>query len=141
MMREILIASAVLAALGCASTVPPIADGAVDWAAVAEEGVPTIVTHDADGSERVTKLWLVVLDGQGAIRTGDTRWYHNIQRDPNVVFWVGGYAYPMRAEPITDDALRKRVITAFREKYGWQDWLIHPFGAPHANLMWLRPRE
>ena len=56
--------------------------------------MPTIVTHDEDGGERVTKLWLVVVDGEGVIRTDDSRWFRNIQRDPNVVFWVGGHAHP-----------------------------------------------
>jgi hypothetical protein len=138
MNREILIAFAVFAALGCASTVPPTADTAVDWAEVAKERVPTIVTHDEDGGERVTKLWLVVVDGEGVIRTDDSRWFRNIQRDPNVVFWVGGHAHRLRAELITEDSLRERVNAAFREKYGFQDRI---FGAPDLNLMRLVPRE
>ena len=141
MTREILIACALFAALGCASTVPPTAETPPDWTAVADEGVPEIVTHDPDGEERVTKLWLVVLDGEGLIRTGDSRWLQNIQRDPNVVFRVGGYAYPLRAEVVTDESLVERANAAFREKYGWQDWIIHPFGEPELNLMRLVPRE
>jgi hypothetical protein len=141
MIREILIACTVFAALGCASTVPPLTETAVDWTAVADEAIPEIVTQDADGEERVTKLWLVVLDGEGLIRTGDSRWYRNIERDPNVVFRVGGHAYPLRAEVVTDESLVERANTAFREKYGWQDWMIHPFGEPDTNLMRLVPRE
>jgi len=138
MNREILIAFALFAALGCATTAPPTADTGVDWAAVAEERVPTIVTQDEDGSERVTKLWLVTVDGEGVIRTGNTRWFRNIQRDPNLVFWVGGRAHPLRAELITDDSLRERASAAFREKYGFEDRL---FSSPDDNLIRLLPRE
>jgi hypothetical protein len=136
-----LIACAVLIAVSCASTVPPTAETAVDWTAVAEEGGPSIVTRDPDGGERVTKLWLVVVDGQGLIRTGDSRWFRNIERDPNVILRIAGYAHPLRAEPVTDESLEKRANAAFREKYGWQDRLIHPFGEPDANLMRLVPPE
>lgn len=139
--RGLLIALAVCFASACAGVVPPAAESAIDWTAVAEERVPEIVTRDADGGERVTKLWLVVLDGEGLIRTGDTHWFGNIQRDPDVVFRVGGYAYPLRAELVTDDSLEKRTNAAFREKYGFQDWMIHPFGEPHKNVMRLVPRE
>jgi hypothetical protein len=141
MVRRLLIALAVFFALACAGVVPPVADTAIDWTAVAEEQVPEIVTRDPDGGERVTKLWLVVLDGQGLIRTGDSRWFGDIQRDPDVVFRVGGYAYPLRAEPVTDESLIERADSAFREKYGFQDWLIHPFGQPGKNVMRLVPRE
>jgi hypothetical protein len=141
MSRRLPIACAVFLALSCASTVPPMAETALDWQSVADEGAPTIVTREPDGGERVTKLWLAVVDGQGLIRTGDSRWFQNIERDPNVVFRIGGYAYPLRAELITDDSLEKRANAAFREKYGWQDRLIHPFREPDKNVMRLVPRE
>jgi len=141
MRRGMLIACTVFTAVSCASTVPPVAETALDWQTVADEGVPAIVTRDPDGSERVTKLWLVVVDGEGLIRTGDTRWFQNIERDPNVVFRIGGYAYPLRAELVTDSPLEKRANAAFREKYGFQDWLIHPFGEPDKNVIRLVPRE
>jgi hypothetical protein len=136
-----LIFCAVLVVVSCASPVPPMAETALDWQSVAEEGVPAIVTRDPDGGVRVTKLWLVVVDGEGLIRTGDTRWFQNIQRDPSVVFRIGGYAYRLRAELVSDESLEKRANAAFRQKYGWQDWLIHPFGEPDANLMRLAAPE
>lgn len=141
MNRGTLMACAVFVAVSCASTVPPVAETALDWQLVADEGMPVIVTRDPDGGERVTKLWLVVVDGEGLIRTGDSRWFQNIQRDPSVVFRIGGYAYPLRAELVTDESLEKRANAAFREKYGLQDWLIHPFGEPDKNVMRLLPRQ
>jgi hypothetical protein len=141
MNRDLLVVFAVFFSVACASTAPPTVDTAVDWTAVAGERVPAIVTQDPDGGERVTKLWLVVVEGQGLIRTGDTRWFRNIERDPNVVFRVGGHAYRLRAEPVKDAALEERAHAAFREKYGWQDWIIHPFGEPDGNVMRLLPPE
>ena len=142
MKRRMLIACAVFAAVSCASPPPPpMAETAPDWQSVAEERVPTIVTRDPDGAERVTKLWLVVVDGQGLIRTGDSRWFKNIEREPNVVFRVGGQAYSLRAERVTDASLVKRANAAFREKYGWEDRFIHPFGEPDKNVMRLLPRD
>ncbi len=141
MNRRILSVCAVFLAVSCASTVSPTAETALDWQSVADVGVPTIVTRDPDGGERATKLWLAVVDGEGLIRTGDSRWFQNIERDPNVVFRIGGYAYPLRAERVDDESLEKRANAAFREKYGWQDRFIHPFGEPDKNLMRLVPRE
>ena len=139
--RGTFIALVTFVALSCASPPPPLAETALDWESVAEERVPAIVTRDPEGDERVTKLWLVVVDGQGLIRTGDTRWFRNIERDPNVVLRIGGHAHPLRAELIGDESLEKRVDAAFREKYGWQDRLIHLFGESDANTMRLVPRE
>ncbi len=125
------------AILACASTPPPAAVEPIDWSAVADEGTPTIVTRDADGDQRETPIWVVVLENQGYIRTGDTRWFANIERDPDVVLRIGGWSYPLRAELLRDDALRESVNRAFREKYGFWDFLIHPRGAPDANIMRL----
>ena len=141
MSRGMLICCAVLVVVSCASTVPPMAEKALEWESVAEEGVPTIVTRDPDGEERVTKLWLVVVDGQGLITTGDSRWFQNIQRDPNVVLRIGGYAHPLRAQLVTDESLEELAKAAFREKYGWQDWLVNLFSGPDANLMRLVAAE
>lgn len=141
MIRKLPMLCLLVVAAGCATQAPPPATAPIDWAAVADEGVPTIVTRDPDGDERVTKLWIVVVDGQGLIRTGDSRWFRNIERDPKVEFWIAGHSYPLRAELVTDESLEERANAAFREKYGWEDWIIHPFGEPDANLMRLLPRE
>lgn len=141
MNRVLPIACAVFVGVACASPVPPAADTALDWTAVADQRVPVIATRDPDGSERVTKLWLVVVDGQGLIRTSNTRWFRNIERDPNVVLRVGGHSHPLRAELVADESLEESAHAAFREKYGWQDRLIHPFGEPDGHVMRLVPRE
>ena len=119
MNRLLLMTLAVYLGVACAGTAPPVSDSAIDWIAVADERVPTIVTLDPNGEERVTKLWLVVLDGQGLIRTSDTRWFGNIQRNPNVLFWVGGHAHPLRAELVADDSLVERAHELAQIRYSW----------------------
>jgi len=133
-----------LCALALGAGVPgaaPAAAQAVDWAAVADVGVPELVTKDADGSERVTKLWIVVVEGQGFVRTGDTRWAGNIERDGSVELRVLGEAHPLRAAAVVDAPLRERVSAAFRAKYGWQDRMLGLFGSDEdAKIFRLEPR-
>lgn len=125
---------------GCAQTKPPDAHGPLAWASVADEEVPEIVTLDPDGDLRETKLWLVVVDDAGFLRTSGTRWLANIQRDPNVVLRIGGAAHPLRADPVGDPALVARVEAAFRAKYGFQDRMVGIFpGEP--TILRLGPRR
>jgi hypothetical protein len=138
MIRALLIACLLVIPAACATRVPPASVTPLDWTAVADQGTPAIVTQDPDGDERVTKLWVVVVDGEGLIRTGDSRWFRNIERDPDVDFWIGGHSYPLRAELVTDESIKKRAGDAFREKYGWTDI---PFANPDDNVMRLLPRE
>ena len=53
-----------------------------DWDKVAQVRDIEIITHDKDGDVRETTIWLAVLDGQGFIRTGNSNWAENIQRNP-----------------------------------------------------------
>ena len=137
-----LVCSAGIALAACARQPEsfPAAMQPLDWVAVADVGTPQIVTTDPDGALRETKLWFVVVEGDGYIRTGDSRWFRNLQRDPTLVMRIEGRAYPLRAELVVDDALRARLNQTFREKYGVSDFLVHPFGAPDANLLRLHPR-
>jgi hypothetical protein len=131
----------VLVALACSTTPVPEASGPIDWSAVGDQSVPQILTRDPDGDTRETKLWLVVVDGDGIVRTGNTRWFRNIERDPNVVLRIGGADHPLRAAPIHDEEVRTRVHAAFRQKYGWQDRVAGWFGRPDdANIFRLIPR-
>lgn len=121
-----------------------VAAGAVgesmEWAAHADQGTVKVVTIDEDGSERETKIWLAVVDGQGYIRTGGTRWGKNVQRNPDVVLRIGEQSLPLRAEFVADESVRERVTAAFREKYGWSDRLISPFRGGDPLIMRLHAR-
>jgi hypothetical protein len=112
----------------------------IDWAAAGAERVVEIVTRNADGTSRETKIWLAVVDGQGYIRTGGTRWYGNLSRDPDVVLRVAGAEHLLRAEEVTDAQLVARVEAALRAKYGWSDRLIAPFRFGETRILRLVPR-
>jgi hypothetical protein len=111
-----------------------------DWSELAEVRVPQLFTTTKEGELRVTKLWLVVVDGQGFVRTGDTRWFEDIERNPDVSLGAEGESHKLRATPVAEPHLRARVKAAFRAKYGWQDRVVHPFGVGGANILRLEPR-
>jgi len=112
-----------------------------NWDQVAEVGTIEIVTHDEDGDARETKIWFVVLDGQGFIRTGNSNWGENIRRDPSdVVLRIEDKEYPLRAEFIENDGLRERVVAAFRAKYGWFDGFINFVRGKRPNIMHMISR-
>jgi hypothetical protein len=140
-MRFALVACAALLA-ACASSPPPLPDATapVAWASVADEEVPEIVTLDPDGEVRETKLWIVVVDGSGFVRTSGTRWLRNLERDPNLVLRIGGQAHRLRAEAVSDPALAARIEQAFREKYGLSDRLTRWIVPGEPTLMRLVER-
>lgn len=112
-----------------------------DWPSVAAVETVQVLTDDEDGSRRDTTVWLLVLDGQGYVRTGNTRWGANVQRDPQLELQVGESSYPLRAEFVEDAALRQRVEAGFREKYGFSDAVIGLFRGGEPLIMRLQPRE
>jgi hypothetical protein len=97
----------------------PAAAADLDWDAVADVQTVHVLTTDEDGDARVTKIWLVVLDGRGYIRTSRrTTWGKNVARDPDITLRIGETDYPVRATFIVDEAERARIVAAFEEKYG-----------------------
>jgi hypothetical protein len=115
---------------------------APDWEALREVQTVEVVTRDEDGGERETTVWLVVVDGTGYVRTGNTRWGRNLVRSPELVLRSGAASYALRVEFVEDDALRQRIGDAFREKYGsFSDRLASWFRLGRAKIMRLEPRE
>jgi hypothetical protein len=118
-----------------------VAAAAPEWDSLADERVVEILTTNEDGSRRETKVWLVVLDGQGYIRTGSTRWFANVERNPDVVVLrAAGAEHPVRAELLADEAVIERLDDLFREKYGWSDRLVGLWPGVHSHHMRLVPR-
>ena len=107
--------------VGCVT--PPVASVPVDWNAVDNWSVH-VVTEDADGDLRVARIWIVVLDGAGVIRTQQSRWWKNIQRGSFCRIRFDGREFPVDVEVLTDLAVRRRVDIAFAEKYGWQERMV-----------------
>lgn len=114
---------------------------AVQWDRYAEEGTVEVITTDEDGSSRVTKVWLAVVDGQGYIRTGKTRWGGNLERNPELTLRVGETELPLRVEFVTDPTERDAVKAALREKHGFSDWILNPIRGKNPKIMRLVPRE
>ena len=139
-MRPALLALTLTSMLACASTPPMVATGPVDWDAIGATRTPWIVTNRPDGSEKSRPIWVVVMDGRGYVRTAQSSWLADIQNDANVKLRVGEIAYPLRAVPVVNRSLRDQVSQGFRDKYGAFDFLIHPWGAPAANVMVLVER-
>ncbi len=115
---------------------------ALAWSAVANEDTIEILTHDPDGDLRETTVWVGVVDGTGYVRTTDSRWQANIERDANVTVRVAGREYDLRAERIEDAPLRARVNEVFRAKYGFTDRLLSWFGNDGGKVCFaLVPRS
>jgi hypothetical protein len=133
-----LLASALL--LSC--TTPPLALDAIDWSSADEHWSLHIVTTDPEGDERVTRIWLAQVDGAGTLRTGDSRWWHNLQRDPACRIRLDGVDYPVRAESVTDPVGRVRIDDAFLAKYGrWERMVFsQERGETHENYARLLAR-
>jgi hypothetical protein len=112
-----------------------------DWEALKDVGQIEVVTHDEDGDERETTIWFVTVDGEGFIRTGDSTWGENIQRNPaDVLLRIEDVEYPMQAEFIESSSLRERVVKAFRDKYGWVDSVVEIMRDAHPLIMHMLPR-
>jgi hypothetical protein len=110
------------------------------WSELAAEDVVHIVTRNEDGSPRDTKIWIVELDGKAYVRTGNTRWFRNTARNPEVSLRAGGQELALRTTPIEDDALRARIEDAFAAKYGFTDRLRGWFVWGRSNILELGPR-
>jgi hypothetical protein len=110
-----------------------------DWQGVADVSVIEVVTRDADGDLRETKVWFVLVDGVPYLRTNGSRWLENLRRDPNIVLRIEGRAYEARAEEVPGDAIVAEVDRASVEKYGWQERMIHPFRMRKPEILRLAP--
>jgi hypothetical protein len=130
---------ALMVCLGCASTVP-VAEKSIDWQAADEHWSLHVVTLDADGDERVTRIWLANVDGEGTLRTGDSRWWQNLKRDPDFRVRMEGTDYPVHAEFVTEHEQKALIDDAFGEKYGWMESLMfrQERGETHENYARVR---
>jgi hypothetical protein len=121
-----------------AATATAAAD--LDWAAVADVETVHVLTTDEDGDARATKIWLVVLDGVGYIRTSRrTTWGGNVKRDPDIALRIGDTDYPVRATFIVDEAERARIVAGFEEKYG-SNPIFNFIRGDDPPIMRLEPR-
>jgi hypothetical protein len=113
----------------------------LDWNSVADVGQVRVLTTNQDGTPRETTIWLAVVDGRGYIRTsGSTTWGDNVERNPDIALRIGDSEHPLRASFVEDEALRERIVAAFREKYGRFDGFLDVFRGSKPRIMQLDPR-
>src|SRR5262245_61088300 len=112
-----------------------------DWTPLAEVEEIQVLSENADGSAEETTVWLAVVDGHGFIRTGNTSWYPNLERKPDIGVRVSGKEYAVRAELIEDQALREKVIAEFRRKYGWSDVFVDWVFPGDGHVLRLASRQ
>ncbi len=126
-----LVGLAALFALAAAANEPP------DWNAVADVDTVSVATSNPDGTLRYTTVWLVVVGGRGYLRTGNTTWGSNVDRDPNVTLVIGKQEYALRAESVEADDERAQVMAAFNAKYGWSDTMTGWFRGARPKILRL----
>jgi hypothetical protein len=100
------------------------------WSDYKDEQEIFALVHGEDGQLREVKIWLVVLDDQGYVRTRNTSWRAALESDPKAALKIAGKEIPIRAVPVKDPALYDRVNEAYTAKYGV---------TPHVFLSVMRP--
>ncbi len=132
-----------LVSLGCATAPVPLAEHPVDWEALDDRWSLLIVTVDPGGAERVTRVWIAVVGDAAAVRTGDTRWWSNLLRDPRVRVRLSGTDHPFRVAFVTERDEKIRIDEAFLEKYGGWERLLSSGerGETHENYALLKRSE
>ncbi len=114
----------------------------LDWNSVADVEEVRVLTTNQDGTPRETTIWLAVADGQGYIRTsGSSTWGDNVERNPDIALRIGDSEHPLRASFVEDEALRERIVAAFREKYGRFDGFVNILRGSKPPIMRLDPRD
>jgi len=113
----------------------------LDWEKYADVKVIDVVTVDPDGDLRKTPVWFVLLEGAAYLRTSRSRWLENIRRDPKVVIRIKDEEFPLLAQAVEGEEIIQRVDTASREKYGWQEAMIHVFRIRTPDILRLSSRR
>lgn len=111
------------------------------WRPYAEESVVEILTRDEDGGARETKVWIVVVEQAGFVRTNDSQWLANIRRGSDVVLRARGTEVPVRAEEVSDTALKASVEAAFLEKYGTMQRVMSALRTREPTVLRLQHRS
>ncbi len=132
-MRTLFSGFILLLALGCANV--PVATAPLDWAEADESWSILVTTTDEDGSARVTRIWMAVLEGEGVFRTNDSRWWANLEREPKISVRHNGADHPFAVELITSPEEKVRIDEVFLTKFGgWERLMFsQPRGETHDN--------
>ena len=110
------------------------------WSPFADADVVRIITQDEDGAERDTKVWFVIVEGAGFVRTNDSRWLANIRRGSSVALRLDESERAVTSEEVSDAAVTGAVEEAFKEKYGWFQRLMSTFRMREPTVLRLREK-
>ena len=100
------------------------------WSDYKDEQEISAIVHGEDGKPREIKIWIVVLDDHGYIRTRNTSWKPDLERDPKAALRIKDKEIPIHPIPVRDPELYKKVNEAYTAKYGI---------TPHVLLSVMRP--
>jgi len=127
--------------VSCASAPVPLAERPAQAAEIDQRWSIRVVTADGPGEERVTRIWIAELAGELVLRTGNSRWWQNLERDPRLRVRIAGRDTAFRVEFVTAPGERARIDEVFLEKYrGWERVLFpQARGKTHPNYARLRP--
>ena len=130
-----------LVSVGCASTPIALSPNSVPPETIDDRWSLHVVTIDPDGGERVTRIWIAAENGEPAIRTNESRWWSNLERDPTIRIRLAGSDYPFRSESVIDLDGKARIDSAFLEKYGGWERMLFPQerGETHVHYARLLP--
>lgn len=140
-MKRFLVCILLLAPLACAST--PVSTSPLDWAEADERWSIHVVTVDPSGNDRVTRIWMAVEGGDGVLRTNDTRWWANLQREPSIRVRHGGADHVFAVKLVTEQSEKIRIDEVFLEKFGGWERMMFPQerGETHENYARLMRRS
>jgi hypothetical protein len=113
---------------------------APDWQRAQEQSVVQILTHDEDGAQRETSVWIVSFDGCGYVRTNDSRWLANIRRGSTVALRLDDGEFPVAAREPNDAAITARVEEQFKQKYGFMQKVMSAFRFREPTVLELTAR-
>jgi hypothetical protein len=110
----------------------------IDWQLSRDESVVEILTHDEDGDLRETSIWIVSLDGNGYVRTNDSRWLANIRRGSDVTLRLDDEEFSVTARETDDAEIAARVEESFKEKYGFVQRMMSWFRTAEPTVLELK---
>jgi hypothetical protein len=113
---------------------------ALDWDRAVTTDVVHVVTQDADGAERDTPVWIVLVDGAGYVRTNDSRWLANIRRGSAVALRIDDARDAVAATEVGDERVKARVEEAFKQKYGFVQRVMSAFRMREPTVLRLDAR-
>jgi hypothetical protein len=127
-----------IAALAASMAIATTA-GAFDWAPYREDSTIEIITLNSDESPRETKIWIVVLDDAGYVRTNDSKWLANIRRDPAVQLRTRDVTSDFVAQEVDDPVVFDRVEQAFKDKYGFMQKFMSAIRMSRPTVLRISP--